>query len=159
MHPRLLSVYKRRIPLRYDSGHSNACRKAGMFLRILCGCHAMPERSFHFHGNPFPICARCTGELIGILAGIPITCIYGIPDFQIAALMMLPLIVDGTLQRLTSYESNNIRRLITGILFGIALVYAFLYFHQVCIRIAGVLLKLLGFQPDAVDRIMQQFLP
>ena len=73
--------------------------------------------------------------------------------------MMLPLIADGTLQRLTSYESNNIRRLITGILFGIALVYAFLYFHQVCIRIAGVLLKLLGFQADAVDRIMQQFLP
>lgn len=130
-----------------------------MFLRILCGCHAMPERSFHFHGKPFPICARCTGELIGILAGIPVILIAGPPNVWIMVVMMLPLITDGTLQRLTSYESRNIRRLITGILFGIALDFCFLYFHQVCIHTAGSILKLTGLNPDAVDRIMQRFLP
>lgn len=139
--------------------NADAAGKFGLFLRILCGCHAMPERSFHFHGKPFPICARCTGELIGILAGIPVILIAGLPDAWITAVMMLPLIIDGTLQRLTSYESKNIRRLMTGILFGIALDFCFLYFHQVCIHIAGSILKLTGLNPDAVDRIMQQFLP
>ena len=35
--------------------------------------------------------------------------------------MMLPLIIDGFVQLLTKYESTNIRRLITGIIFGIGL--------------------------------------
>ena len=34
---------------------------------------------------------------------------------------MVPLVVDGTVQLLTNYESNNYRRLITGFLFGIGL--------------------------------------
>jgi len=33
--------------------------------------------------------------------------------------MMLPLVADGFVQLLTKYESTNIRRLITGIVFGI----------------------------------------
>ena len=41
------------------------------WLPILFGCHCRPDRSFHFRdGTPFPICARCTGELAGILAGL-----------------------------------------------------------------------------------------
>lgn len=43
------------------------------------------------------------------------------PDLQIALLLMLPLIIDGFTQSLTSYESNNGKRLLTGILFGFAL--------------------------------------
>ena len=34
--------------------------------------------------------------------------------------MTLPLVFDGMLQLKTSYESTNIKRLITGILFGYA---------------------------------------
>ena len=141
------------------SQHESAGTKIGRFLRILCGCHAMPERSFYFHGKPFPICARCTGELIGILVGIPIVIFFGIPRFWIMVLMMLPLIMDGTVQRLTSYESKNMRRLATGILFGIALVFGFLYFHQACIWMAAEILKFMGFEPAAVDQVMQKFLP
>lgn len=33
-------------------------------------------------------------------------------------LLMVPLIIDGFLQLLTQYKSNNIKRLVTGILFG-----------------------------------------
>ena len=41
------------------------------WLPIIFGCHCRPDRSFHFRdGTPFPICARCTGELAGILAGL-----------------------------------------------------------------------------------------
>ena len=118
----------------------------------------MPERSIHYHGRPFPICARCTGDLAGILLGILIVCILGYPKFSIALLMALPLIVDGTLQRLTSYESKNGRRLITGILFGIALVFLFLYFHQMCIGIAGSILKWMWYDPITIDGVMKRFL-
>lgn len=72
--------------------------------------------------------------------------------------MMLPLIVDGFVQRLTPYESTNIRRLITGILFGIAFVFMLIYFHRTCIHIAGWILKQFVDDPERIDRAMQLFL-
>lgn len=128
--------------------------KIGKFLRIFFGCHARPDRSFYFRGKQFPICARCTGELIGIILGIPIAIYFGYPRFEVVLVMMAPLIFDGFLQRLTSYESGNIRRLITGILFGIAFIFAFLYFRRFCIWTAGMILKLFGADPVSVEHIM-----
>ena len=29
------------------------------------GCHQMPERTFFYKGKQFPVCARCTGVIIG----------------------------------------------------------------------------------------------
>ena len=69
---------------------------------------------------------------------------------------MVPLVLDGTIQKLTSYESGNIRRLITGILFGIALICLFVYFHRSCVWVAGEILKWFGSDPTAVDRIMKR---
>lgn len=148
---------KQKVPCRDLPEQQHCGGKGGKFLRILCGCHAIPERSFWYRGKPFPICARCTGELAGILMGILIVCIIGYPKFGIIVLMMIPLVVDGMLQKLTSYESQNGRRLITGILFGIALVFLFLYFHQMCIGIAGSILKWIGLDPVTVDGIMKRF--
>ena len=34
---------------------------------------------------------------------------------------MVPMVVDGTVQLLTRYESTNFRRVVTGFLFGYAL--------------------------------------
>lgn len=45
------------------------------------------------------------------------------PKLYIIFFLMIPMLIDGFVQAFTSYESNNIRRVITGILFG----YAFLY--------------------------------
>ena len=36
-------------------------------LPVVFGCHCIDERSFHFRGRKFPICSRCTGELVGIV--------------------------------------------------------------------------------------------
>lgn len=130
--------------------------KLGKFLQIFFGCHARPDRSFFFRGKQFPICARCTGELMGMIAGIPISIFYGCPRFHIVLLLMIPLIFDGFLQKLTSYESGNIRRLVTGILFGIAFIFAFIYFHRFCARIAGAILKLLGANPGSVDQVIRR---
>ena len=44
-------------------------------------------------------------------------------DFPLwTALLMIPMALDGTVQRFTDYESNNRRRLITGLLWGFASV-------------------------------------
>lgn len=131
--------------------------RIGRFLQIFFGCHARPDRSFYFHGKQFPICARCTGELVGMLAGILVAVCFGIPSFWIVCLMMLPLVVDGFTQRLTAYESNNIRRLWTGILFGIAFIFMFIYFHRTCVHIAAWILKFF-YEPQTVDRVMERFL-
>ena len=91
------------------------------WLPIIFGCHCKPDRSFILRGRQFPICARCTGELIGMLAGV-VCCFAFRPPVWICILLMLPMIADGLIQRLTTYESSNIKRVITGTLFGYALV-------------------------------------
>ena len=40
-------------------------------------------------------------------------------------IIMIPLIIDGFTQALTSYESNNIKRFITGVLFGYGIFMLF----------------------------------
>lgn len=96
------------------------------WLPIFFGCHTRDDRSFHIGNTKFPICSRCTGELIGIFIAIFIFRFIQL-EISILILLMLPLIIDGFLQLLTKYNSNNILRLITGILFGYALTTLFFY--------------------------------
>lgn len=49
------------------------------------------------------------------------------PNIWAAAALLLPLVVDGTVQLLTDYESTNLRRLVTGFLFGFGLFTLFAY--------------------------------
>lgn len=87
------------------------------WLPIFCGCHQRPERSFFVKGYQMPVCARCEGELIGILAAL-IAVWFLSPSYWLMGILMVPMIADGLIQGLTEYESTNWRRLITGILFG-----------------------------------------
>ena len=89
-------------------------------LPLLFGCHRRPDRSFHFRGRQFPICARCTGELIGLLAGL--TGLWRHPPVFFLIVLLFPMIVDGVAQLLLPYQSTNMRRLLTGMLFGYAVV-------------------------------------
>ena len=95
------------------------------WLPIICGCHCRDDRSFHYHGRRFPVCARCAGELLGIAVCL-ITCLLYLPPAWAAALAMVPMVADGTVQLLTRYESTNFRRVVTGFLFGYALCALFL---------------------------------
>lgn len=95
------------------------------WLPIIFGCHCKENRSFHYKGKKFPLCARCTGELIGIFAGFIFYIIIR-PDWKFACVLLIPLIIDGFIQRLTAYESNNIKRVITGFLFGCGIVCLFI---------------------------------
>lgn len=88
------------------------------WLPIFFGCHCRSDRSLYYRGKQFPICARCTGELIGILVSFVLFWFWR-PSLISAIIMLIPLIIDGFIQRLTSYESNNFKRMVTGFLFGI----------------------------------------
>lgn len=109
-------------------------RWCNRWLPIFFGCHCKAERSFYYHGKKFPICARCTGQLVGMV--IAIVC-YGIirPYSAMSWIVFLiPLILDGTIQKVTTYESTNLRRLWTGILFGYGLLSLILYSIVVVFR-------------------------
>ena len=112
------------------------------YLPMIFGCHCIPERCLSFKGKRFPICARCTGEGIGILVSIA-TIGLGHPAWYVLLLLLVPMLLDAIIQRVTSYESNNIKRLITGTLFGYAgftLIllsywYTFLYGYHLGLKI------------------------
>jgi len=90
------------------------------WLPICFGCHCRPDRSFFYKGQQLPLCARCTGELFGILLGM-VLIFFLQPPAWIPGLLLFPLVLDGSVQYFTAYESNNLKRVITGFLFGYAL--------------------------------------
>lgn len=49
-----------------------------------------------------------------------LTAYWFVPPVPFLSAMIVPLIVDGTVQARTTYESNNVLRLITGMLCGYA---------------------------------------
>lgn len=84
------------------------------------GCHQLPERSFFYHGRQFPVCARCTGVFIGEILGIILFKIWEI-SCAVIILFFLVMFADWFVQHKFHYESNNFRRLITGLMCGYAL--------------------------------------
>lgn len=82
-------------------------------------CHRKPERSFFYRGRQFPVCARCTGMLVGYLA-FPLFLVQIIHMNIFTALALnIPAYIDGVIQAINLRESNNPLRFITGMLSGI----------------------------------------
>ena len=73
-------------------------------------------------------------------------------------LFMLPMLIDGFVQLLTKYTSTNLRRVITGFLFGIAFDSLLLHFHHACVWIAGGIARLVFGDTEAVNRAIRMFL-
>lgn len=114
------------------------------WLPIFCGCHCRPDRSFFWRGRQFPVCARCTGELAGILL-LLLTWYWRHLGTAVSFCLLVPLVVDGGVQLATRYESHNLRRLWTGVLFGYGLTnLVFLSMAWVYHRGFDVGLKLQG---------------
>ncbi|MEK7256227.1 MAG: DUF2085 domain-containing protein [Bacteroidota bacterium] len=83
-------------------------------------CHRRPDRSFFYKGKQFPLCARCTGTVLGFLT-LPL---FGFQAVKLTllqvGLLLLPAWIDGMTQALGWRESNNWLRLLTGLLLGVA---------------------------------------
>ena len=99
------------------------------------GCHQRPDRSFFYKEYQFPMCARCTGVIIGYLVAIPIYFIYSF-DIGVYTTLCAIMFFDWYIQYLKIRESTNVRRLITGILCGFGLM-------SLEIQIIGVLILFL----------------
>ena len=88
-------------------------------LKIIFNCHQIPERSFFIDGRQFPLCARCTG----ILAGLIIFPLFMILQIEIPATLsivfIIALVFDGGVQLIFCLMSNNLRRFLTGVLFSL----------------------------------------
>ncbi len=108
-------------------------------------CHQKQERSYYLNGNQMPICARDVGVFMGGCVGLLLMSfvkggknlkdlLLDMMNFDlsmserkkavvlilIGALFALPLILDGSIQLVTDYESFNQLRTLTGVLFGFA---------------------------------------
>lgn len=127
-------------------------RKLAKFLKIFFMCHCRADRSFFYKGRQFPICARCTGQLLGLFLGVPIAIILKNLSWIYIIMLSLPLVIDGFIQLFTSYESNNIKRVITGILFGIAFIFILLKIHYSAFTIALKIISFLQPNSPALDK-------
>lgn len=102
-------------------------RKLYETLFFLCGrlgCHQMPNRSFYIKGYQLPLCARCTGVVIGYALGL-ILGIFIAPPMWLAGVLLLPMAIDWGLQTGLKKESTNGRRFIVGLFGGVGIIIFF----------------------------------
>ncbi|MFZ2359093.1 MAG: DUF2085 domain-containing protein [Anaerolineae bacterium] len=110
-------------------------------------CHQLPIRSPFFGGQQLPLCARCSGQFLGALAGLALLIVLG--RGKAAQLPPRPVIIvllgflaawalDGFNSYLTFfpgvphlYEPHNILRTTTGAMQGVALISLVLPFFNV----------------------------
>jgi uncharacterized membrane protein len=99
-------------------------------------CHQLKDRSFFLNGNEMPFCARDTGIFFGVILGMLIVLLFS-PKFSWLALiaLLIPIAVDGGIQLLTSYESTNLLRLITGTIGGAGASYFLGHFADIALTV------------------------
>ena len=88
-------------------------------------CHQLPERSFFICKYQFPLCARCTGVLAGYIIAFLLLCFGIYIPMALCLVFLLPLVLDGGIQLIFNIMSNNIRRFLTGVIFGIGFIQIF----------------------------------
>ncbi len=125
-------------------------------------CHQKYYRSFTINGNQMPVCARDVGIFSGLSLGLFVMMFIG-PEYDfkdillklvpmdiklteskknivlifLGALFALPMALDGGIQLVTSYESTNLTRVITGLIFG----FGFAAFISSILLSAGMEIK------------------
>lgn len=72
-------------------------------------------------GKQFPVCARCTDIFVGYLIGVCILALHRI-SLCLCLLFMLVMFYDWYIQVLRIKESTNIRKFLSGLLYGIGWV-------------------------------------
>ena len=87
-------------------------------------CNMKKERAPQIFGFVFPLCYRCIGLIMGGLLG-SIMYNNGIlnqkNNWIFISILSLPFLLDTLAQKIFKKDSTNTKRLLTGVLFGIAL--------------------------------------
>ena len=91
-------------------------------------CHQIPDRSPHLHGEAIALCHRCSGILVGLIAGLAIAPLSGGPrlrriersaQFGWLILAGLPTGIDWAVGALGWWMNTPASRSLTGALFGL----------------------------------------
>jgi uncharacterized membrane protein len=92
-------------------------------------CHQLANRSYYLNGNQMPFCSRDVGLFLGLVVGFFTATFvrWKIPPFLVL-LGLVPIAIDGGLQQVTSYESTNSLRIVTGLVAGLVLAMLFAHF-------------------------------
>lgn len=104
------------------------------YLALFFGCHQRKDRSLSIKDYIFPICTRCTGIYVGIFISIGLGIFTGF--YYAYLVLMLPLIVDGILQKRTSYRSSSFKRFTSGLLFAPGFVLVLSVYHYLVLHLA-----------------------
>ncbi|WP_373205163.1 DUF2085 domain-containing protein [Clostridium tertium] len=97
-------------------------------------CHQKSERSFFFYNYQFPICARCTGLLIGYLLGI-LALFFNLKiSISLSLIFAAIMFIDWFIQHKKVYTSNNTRRVITGFLCGFGIISTLVNFYAILVN-------------------------
>lgn len=88
-------------------------------LTDIVPCHRMKTRSLTIKGHTLPLCARCTGILLGYLF-FPFLLIIELNlPLWLGIILNLPMVLDGWTQKRKLRMSNNPLRVSTGIISGL----------------------------------------
>ena len=90
-------------------------QRAMGFCRKVFRCHQLSDRSFIVKGVQLPLCARCTGIVIGFCLIGPIASIITLGNMFVSVALILLMCLDGVLQLKNIILSTNLRRVITGL--------------------------------------------
>jgi len=88
----------------------------------LCFCHRKKNRCIKLKDYTFPICSRCLGLYIGLMLSVMLLYFFQMYYPFFCILLLFPLIIDSSAQYFFNYESNNLLRFSTGLLFSFGMV-------------------------------------
>ncbi|HKZ59665.1 MAG TPA: DUF2085 domain-containing protein [Candidatus Thermoplasmatota archaeon] len=98
-------------------------------------CHTKASRSFEFNGNQMPFCARDVAIFAGLSVGLALClparsrtyrAVVLLPWWSYLALLV-PIALDGGMQDVFGFESDNLRRVLTGVPAGLAIAFALVF--------------------------------
>jgi len=97
----------------------NGLQTALYHLALKTGCHQLPNRSFRVGRRQVPLCARCTGILVGLL----LAPLFSLCEHLLLAEILLMVFAADVFSQLAGLrESTNLLRLGTGMGFSYTVV-------------------------------------
>ena len=93
-------------------------------------CHQIPERSILLYSESMTVCTRCFAIYFGAFIFLILIIVqkkryYINPSWMI--FFSLPTVIDFVLEKFGLYVNIPIIRVITGLIFGVAIIYLILY--------------------------------
>ncbi len=106
-------------PIRQSIGRFPSGESIYLWLSFIC--HQLPSRSFWVSGFPCGLCSRCLLGYTGVALAALFVCRPQRYSSRVllGVFLLLPAILDVSIQSVTGYQGMNLTRAVTGFLGGI----------------------------------------